>query len=191
MNKLFFTAIKLFAVMTILTGVVYPFFVTISAELFFKEKASGSLVTVNDKIVGSKLIGQKFDQPGYFFSRPSAVSYNPLPSGGSNLALTNAKLKVQVNKRIEDFCRVNEIDRTIAIPPEMVFASGSGLDPHISPEAAVLQVDRIVKTRNFSKEQKDILLKKVDSLTEVPLWGFIGKSRINVLSLNLEVDKIK
>jgi len=184
-------AIKMLFALTILTGMVYPLFITAFAQLFFREKANGSLITENKVKIGSKLIGQLFDSPGYFSSRPSAVSYSPLPSGGSNMGLTNAALKELVNKRRAGFYMANLTDSCVAVPSEMVFASGSGLDPHISPEAAYLQVGRISGCRNFNPGQKDKLLRAIQDLTEKPQFGLLGKNRINVLLLNLEVDKIK
>jgi len=183
-------SIKIFAVLTLLCGVVYPLLITGIAQLAFSEKANGSLITQNNKIVGSELIGQKFDSIIYFSSWPSATDYNPLPSGGSNLGPTSSKLKQLVADRKAQWVKSNPTSDPEKIPSEMLLASASGLDPHISPQAALLQVDRIVKARNFDESQKQQLLKSVSKLSEAPQFLFLGENRINVLVLNLELDKL-
>ena len=189
--KTIFTAIKIFAFLTVLTGIVYPLFVTGIAQLAFPSKANGSLIVKDHKIIGSELIGQQFDSIIYFSSRPSAVSYNPLPSGGSNYGLTNTKLKKQVNERKQQFIIFNQLDSLTEIPSEMLFASASGLDPHISPKAALMQVERVAKARNFDHSQKKQLLDLVQKVTENRQYGLLGEERINVLLLNLKLDEIK
>jgi K+-transporting ATPase ATPase C chain len=139
--------------------------------------------------VGSELIGQQFDTAIYFSSRPSAVSYNPLPSGGSNFGLTNVKLKNLVTERKKQFIAFNQLDSLTEIPSEMLFASASGLDPHISPQAALLQVERIARARNFDSSQKQKLTQCITDLTERPQYLCLGDERINVLVLNLELSK--
>ncbi len=146
-------AIRILLVMTVLTGVIYPFLMTGVAQVAFPAKANGSLVTRDGKIIGSELIGQKFDSSIYFWSRPSAIDYNPIPSGASNLGPTSKKLKEQVRERRRVFAAGNSIADTSAIPKEMLFASASGLDPHISPEAALLQLKRVAMARNLSDTQ--------------------------------------
>jgi K+-transporting ATPase ATPase C chain len=189
--KTLIIALKIFLFFTILTGVVYPLLVTGIAQLVFPAKANGSLVVSNNKTIGSKLIAQQFDSIIYFTSRPSAVSNNPLPSGGSNFGLTNAKLRDAVNKRKKQFIAFNQLDNLDEIPSEMLFASASGLDPHISPEAALLQVDRVAKARNYNTAQKQKLLQCIKELTEPPQLFCLGNERLNVFVLNLETDKIK
>jgi K+-transporting ATPase ATPase C chain len=189
--KTIFISLKIFLLLTVLTGIIYPLFVTGIAQLIFPGKANGSLIMRDNKIIGSELIGQPFDSIIYFTSRPSAVSYNPLPSGGSNYGLTNAKLKEQVAERKKQFVEFNKLDSLTVIPSEMLFASASGLDPHISAKAALLQVDRIVEARNYTKEQKEVLLHLIKNRTETPQFMILGDERINVLLLNLELDKIK
>jgi potassium-transporting ATPase KdpC subunit len=152
---------------------------------------SCSLIKKDNKLVGSELIGQQFDSTFYFSSRPSAISYNPLPSGGSNYGLTNMKLKNLVDERKRKFIAFNQLDSSIEIPSEMLFASASGLDPHISPQAAILQLNRIAKTRNFNAVQKQNLEILIKNLTESPQFFCLGDERINVLKLNLELDKIE
>jgi potassium-transporting ATPase KdpC subunit len=183
-------ALKFLLVMTVLTGVIYPLLMTGISQVSFPSKANGSLITKDGMVVGSELIGQKFDTTIYFWSRPSAVSYNPIPSGASNYGSTSDTLKKLVNIRRDSFAQANSISDKYLVPNEMIFASGSGLDPHISPEAALIQLDRIVRARHFSDTQKEKLLSKINGLTEMPQYLFLGEKRINVLNLNLELDKI-
>jgi K+-transporting ATPase ATPase C chain len=182
--------LKIFLFFTILTGIMYPLFITGIAQIVFPVKANGSLIVEDNRIIGSKLIGQQFDSTIYFTSRPSAILYNPLPSGGSNLGLTNVRLKDLVTRRRIQFIAFNQLDSLTTIPSEMLFASGSGLDPHISQKAALLQVDRIAKARNFNAVQKQNLVQSVKELTEIPLFLVIGEERVNVLILNLELNKL-
>ena len=184
-------SLKIFLFFTILTGIVYPIFITGIAQILFPRQANGSLILKRDKIIGSELIGQNFDTIFYFSSRPSAVSHNPLPSGGSNYGLTNAKLKHSVDSIRKQFIAYNQLGNNIEIPSEMLFASASGLDPHISPKAALLQIDRIAKARNYNALQKDKLLQCVKAHTEEPQFLCLGEERVNVLLLNLDIDKIK
>ena len=175
---------------SLVTGIIYPVFITALANLLFKDKANGSLIKKNGLLIGSSLIGQAFDSSAYFWSRPSAIGYNPLPSVGSNLGLTNTKLWQEFKEREQNFIRMNGLQRGMPVPSEMVFASGSGLDPHISPEAAFMQIDRIVKTRNFSILQKNELQILIIKLIEEPQFHLFGQERINVFMLNLELDKL-
>jgi len=183
-------ALKFLLVMTILTGIIYPLFMTGVAQLSFPDKANGSLITKDGKIIGSELIGQKFDSTIYFWSRPSAIGYNPIPSGASNYGPTSDTLKKQVKQRRILFANANSVNDIMTIPKEMIFASGSGLDPHISPEAALLQIERVVKARNLNSIQKQELVKVLKNLTEAPQFSCLGEERINVLDLNLELDKL-
>jgi potassium-transporting ATPase KdpC subunit len=183
-------ALKFLLVMTILTGIIYPLLMTGLAQLAFPYKANGSLIRKNDMVIGSELIGQKFDSTAYFWSRPSSTGYNAVPSGASNYGPTSDTLKKQVAARRMFFAKMNSLSNPMMTPNEMAFASGSGLDPHISPEAALLQVDRIAVSRHFSNTQKEKILRKIAELTEHPQFLFLGEQRINVLVLNLELDKI-
>lgn len=189
--KTFCTSLKIFLLFTVLTGIIYPLLITSIAQIFFHEKANGSIIKDKKIIIGSKLIGQHFDSPIYFHPRPSATDYNTLPSGGSNMSITNLRLKEAVGKRKSDFITENNIDTLTDIPSEMVFASASGLDPHISPEAALLQVNRISAARDFDLLRKEKLIQLIKLQTEAPRLSFTGTKKINVLLLNLEVDKIK
>jgi potassium-transporting ATPase KdpC subunit len=189
--KTLIISLKIFLFFTILTGIVYPLLVTGIAQVVFPEKANGSLIVINNKTIGSELIGQCFDSKIYFSSRPSAISYNPLPSGGSNYGLTNPKLKSIVSERRDQFIAFNQLDTLNVIPAEMLFASASGLDPHISREAALLQVERIVKYRYLTEAQHEEVTNLINNLTEEPQFHLLGQERINVLLLNLSLDRIK
>jgi potassium-transporting ATPase KdpC subunit len=189
--KTLIVSLKILVFFIVLTGIIYPVLVTIPAQVIFPYKANGGLLVVNNKITGSKLIGQRFDSAVYFSSRPSAISYNPLPSGGSNYSLTSEKLKDLVEQRKQQFIASNQLDSLSAVPPEMLFASASGLDPHISPKAAMLQANRIAEARNFSHDKKQKLIECIQECTEEPQFLLLGEERINVLLLNLRVDKIR
>ena len=190
MEKQTIIALKFLLVMTILTGIIYPFFMTGVAQLTFHSKANGSLIMKEGKIIGSELIGQKFDSIIYFWSRPSAIEYNPIPSCGSNFGPTSEKLKKQVTDRRVLFANNNSVSDTLSIPKEMIFASASGLDPHISPEAVRMQANRIAKARHLNELQKNQLNTLVNSLIEYPQFGIFGESRINVFQLNLRTDSL-
>lgn len=189
--KTLIISIKIFLFFTVLTGIIYPLLITGISQVVFPAKANGSLIVKGNKTIGSELIGQQFDSILYFSSRPSAISYNPLPSGGSNYGLTNSKLKDLVIQRKQKFIEFNKLDSTTVIPAEMLFASASGLDPHISKQAALLQVNRIKIARNFNEVQYQNLLQCVESQTVTPQLLILGQERVNVILLNLELDKIQ
>ncbi|WP_435009567.1 potassium-transporting ATPase subunit KdpC [Tundrisphaera lichenicola] len=172
--------------MTILTGLVYPLVVTVLAQLIFPDRANGSLLEIDGKIVGSSLIGQPFSRPGYFWGRPSAtasVPYNAASSGGSNLGPLHPDLAKNVRSRIDS---IREHDPRLAnIPVDLVTASGSGLDPHISPAAAEVQVRRVASARGIDENR---LRRLVDRHTEGRQFGLLGEPRVNVLQLNLALD---
>lgn len=182
------TSIKIFLLLTLLTGVAYPLAITGIAQFLFHDKANGSLLEVNGKTVGSLLIGQQFDSARYFMPRPSAIEYQPLPSGGSNLGLTNLKLKQLVTVREKKFRELNGIDAQAEIPAEMLFSSGSGLDPHISPQAALMQVERIAKVRKFTSTQKKWLLNQISLENNQAQFGILGYNYINILKINVLMD---
>ena len=189
--KTLFISLKIFLAFTVLTGIIYPLFITGIAQVIFPAKANGSLLERDRQVVGSELIGQQFDSAIYFTSRPSVILYNPLPSGGSNYGLTNIRLKELVTARKHNFYSFNQLDSLTVIPSEMLFASASGLDPHISPQAALLQVDRIAKARHFNDACKKKLIACIKDITEGPQFLCLGEERVNVLLLNLETDKIR
>lgn len=170
-------ALRLFLWLFIITGVVYPSLITFIAHTTMKHKATGSLVKG-----GSLLIGQKFEGEKYFWSRPSAVDYNPLPSGGSNLGPTSKTLKNNVEKRRLLIAKASDNGEP---PSELLFASGSGLDPHISPAAAYFQLHRIARARKIDEEK---IREIVHLLIEKRRFGFIGVPCVNVLKLNLALD---
>jgi K+-transporting ATPase ATPase C chain len=191
MKKQSIIALKFLLVMTILTGIIYPLFMTGVAQVSFPAKANGSLIKKDGKIIGSHLIGQKFDTTIYFWSRPSAIDYNPIPSGASNFGPTSKALKKQVVERRSLFATKNSMKDTTAIPKEMIFASGSGLDPHISPEAALLQLERVAKARHLDKIQTQQVQQLIKDKTENPQFSLLGEPRINVFELNLALDNIR
>jgi len=191
MMKQAIIALKMILLMTLLTGVVYTIAVTQISHLLFREKANGSLVYRNGQIIGSKLMGQDFSDAGYFWPRPSSTGYNPYPSGGSNLGPTSDKLKKLVIERAMKFSRDNLLSSNTPVPGEMLFSSASGLDPYISPEAALLQVERIARVRGFSATKKEDLCSKIRLVTTYPQFLILGEPRVNVFLLNLELDSMR
>jgi potassium-transporting ATPase KdpC subunit len=179
-------ASKLFLIMTVITGVIYPLLITLFGQALFPVKANGSLIKVDGKIVGSELLGQKFASDKYFWPRPSAIDYNPLPSGGSNLGPTSAALRDSVAVRRYALERTNS--GSFQIPIDLLFASGSGLDPDITPEAADYQINRIANSRALDNEAKKKLINLVEAHIEPPDFKVLGEPRVNVLRLNLAVD---
>lgn len=179
-------ALRLFLLMTILTGVAYPFLITGLAQILYTDKTNGSLVVFRGKVVGSDLIGQKFVSEKYFWPRPSAIDYNPLPSGGSNLGPTSVDLLTRVAERRKLMEKAHP--ESGAVPSDLLFASGSGLDPHITPEAAKYQLERVARARALDIEQKKILITLVEQYVEPPVFGIFGQPRVNVLRLNLAID---
>jgi K+-transporting ATPase ATPase C chain len=183
-------AMKFLLVMTVLTGLVYPVFITVIAQITFPSKSNGSLILKDGKVIGSELIGQKFDSSIYFWSRPSVIGYNPIPSGATNYGPVSDTLRKLVSFRRDYFAGMNSIKDVISVPEEMIFASASGLDPHISPEAAFMQVERISKARQLDNLQKEKLIKKIKYMTEAPQFLILGEERLNVLTMNIELNKI-
>jgi K+-transporting ATPase ATPase C chain len=180
-------ALVLFLVLSVLTGLVYPLAVTGIAQLAFPGSANGSLVIQGGQVVGSELIGQAFSDPKHFWSRPSATSpmpYNAANSGGSNLGPTNPALADAVKSRIAAL-READPGNTAQVPVDLVTASASGLDPHISRAAADYQVARVARARGLPEAEVRAL---VERHTEQPLLGFIGEPRVHVLRLNLALD---
>jgi len=180
-------AFRVTLLFTILTGLVYPGVVMAIAQVLFHNQANGSLVTVNGQVVGSSLIGQNFTKPEYFQPRPSAAGngYDATASGGSNYGPTNQKLADRVKASIDQFRKDNP-DYTGPIPADMVTASGSGLDPHISPASAIAQTPRVAKARGVPAEQVQQLIAKN---TDGRQLGFLGEPGVNVLNLNLALDQ--
>jgi potassium-transporting ATPase KdpC subunit len=181
-------ALILLVVLTVVTGVIYPVIVTVIAQVVFPHQANGSLIVKDGKVVGSALIGQPFDDPKYFWGRPSATSpfpYNAASSSGSNLSPTNPAQIKNVQDRV-DVLRATDPDNKAPVPVDLVTASGSGLDPHISPAAALYQVNRVAKAR---KLDPGVVRELVERNTEGRQLGFLGEPRVNVLALNLALDR--
>ena len=181
-------SVVVFLGLTIVTGVVYPAVMTVVAQVVFAHQANGSLIVRDGKVVGSALIGQQFDEPRYFWSRPSATGptpYNAAASTGSNYGPTNPAQLDAVRGRVDGLHKASA-DQTGSIPIDLVTASGSGLDPHISPAAAEYQVARVAKARNMSVEAiRDLVAQH----TAGRQLGVLGEPRVNVLELNLAMDK--
>jgi potassium-transporting ATPase KdpC subunit len=178
--------IKLF--MTLVLGVVYPLVMTGISQVLFPHQANGSLIMSGDKVIGSELIGQNFAKPGYFQPRPSAAGndgYDPTASGGSNYGPTSQKLVDRVKASMDKFRKENP-DYTGPLPADLVTASASGLDPHLSPDSAKAQAARVAKARGVSLDRMNQLIAQ---FTEGPDLGFLGEPRVNVLKLNLAVDQ--
>ena len=183
-------ALRMLVVLTALTGGVYPLAVTGIAQVAFSSAANGSLIVVNGKTLGSSLIGQPFDDPKYFWSRPSATSpqpYNGASSGASNQGARNPGLADAVKDRIKAL-RDADPDNKARVPIDLVTASGSGLDPHISVAAAAYQASRVARVRGLSIDR---VMSLVGEHTEGRTLGLLGEPRVNVLELNLALDGIR
>jgi K+-transporting ATPase ATPase C chain len=181
------TALKIFVVLTVITGLIYPLAITAFAQIICPSKANGSMIIKENKIIGSELIGQQFTKPEFFWGRPSAIGNNPMPSGGSNLSPVSKEFKVQFQARVDTIRKYHGNIEVNLIPKDLLFASASGVDPHISPEAAYFQVERIAKVRNFNLLKKLELIKFINSSIERPDMFILGQPRVNVLLLNLKL----
>jgi K+-transporting ATPase ATPase C chain len=187
MNNLLRPLFVLFALLTVLTGVIYPLLVTGVGKVFFPLQVAGSLLVRDGKLIGSSLISQSFQEPQYFWGRLSATA--PMPnnaaaSGGSNFGALNPALIDAAQARIEAL-KAADPDNHAPIPVDLVTASGSGLDPHISPAAALYQVNRVAAARHLNPAR---LRAQVVAAIEGPQWGVFGEARVNVLNLNLALD---
>jgi len=182
--KTLFQSIKITLVFTVILCVIYPVFIAVTGKLS-KGNGNGETISVNGKIVGYANIGQKFDQPQYFWGRPSAVAYNAAGSAGSNKAPGNADYLKEVSNRIDTLLKYHPYLKRSDIPADMVTASGSGLDPDISPEAAKIQIKRVAQFRNVDEQ-------KVRALVERQIEkSFMGPAKINVLKLNIALNTLK
>lgn len=179
--------LRLFLTMTLITGVVYPLLVTAVAKLLMPKQAEGSLIFQDDRLIGSSLIAQKFEQEKYFWPRPSAVDYDPLPSGASNLGPISKELKQMVLEREK---KLLEKAPSQVIPRELLYASGSGLDPHISPETVYFQLQRVLEARGWEKNELKVA-NVIRELTENTFFPYLGPTYINVLKLNLALDQLE
>ena len=190
MNTIFRPAVVLFTVLTLVTGVVYPLVTTGVAQTLFASQAGGSIILRDGKPVGSSLIGQNFSEPRHFWGRPSATGpmpYNASASSGSNQGPLNPALTDAVKGRI-GVLRAADPGNTAPVPVDLVTASASGLDPHISPAAARYQIARVAKARGLAPERVQGL---VNLQTENPLFGFLGEAKVNVLKLNLALEALR
>jgi len=177
-------------VWSVITGVIYTAVFTVFAQVVFHRQANGSLVERDGKIIGSEFLAQQFTGTNYFWPRPSACGYGTGPSGisassGSNLGATSAKLQAAVSNNIVAFISGNNLPTNTVVPADMVYASASGLDPDISPEAAQLQMARVAVSRGLSEDKVKAL---VAQYTETPQWGIFGQARVKVLLLNVALD---
>lgn len=188
--KIFSQSLRLFLFLTGLTGIIYPLVITGLAELTMYENANGSLVSYASKPAGSLLIAQEFKSPEYFWPRPSATQYDPLHSGGSQLGPTSLHLKNKVEERLKVLMQAHSVGDSQEVPSDLIYASGSGLDPHITPRAALFQVERIAKARKLSPDEKATLEKMIKNVIERHHWGFGGPPHINVLKLNIALDEL-
>ena len=192
MIKLILQSVKQLILWSVVTGAVYPLVVTVLCQVMFHDQANGSLVMRDGKLIGSALLAQQFQGSNYFWPRPSACTYGSSPGGivassGSNLGPTSGALQTNVNNNASAFISGNNLPTNTAVPADMVFASASGLDPHISPESARLQIARVAASRGLSQDKvKDL----VEKFVEPPQWGFLGQSRVNVLLLNVALDQL-
>ena len=192
MKKLFLQSVRQTLLWAVVTGIIYPLFITLIAQTAFKDQANGSLVARQGKIIGSALLAQQFQGTNYFWPRPSACTYGTGGSGivassGSNLGPTSGQLHTNVMNNTAAFISGNNLPTNTVVPPDMIFASASGLDPHISPEAARLQIARVAVSRGLSEDK---VTKLVDRFIEPPQWGFLGQARVNVLLLNVALDEM-
>ena len=184
--KSLITAVLMTVVTTVLLGLIYPLAITGIAQVIFPEKANGQLIVRDGQVIGSRIIGQPFSSPGYFRSRPSAAGaagYDAGASSGSNLGPTNQKLIDRVKADVQ---RLQAENPGMPVPVDLVTSSGSGLDPHITPAAAEFQVPRVARERGVSEDE---LRRAVAAHTQGRQFGFLGEPTVNVLELNLELDR--
>lgn len=187
MKKYIIQSIRLTLVLTVLLCIIYPVIIAAAGKLA-KGHGNGETITLNGKVVGYANIGQNFTKPQYFWGRPSAAAYNAAGSAGSNKGPSNPDYLKDVNNRIDTLLKYHPYLKRSDIPADMVTASGSGLDPDISPAAAAIQVKRIAQIRHIDEQRITDLVKQN---TQGPLWGMFGPSKVNVLKLNIALDQIK
>lgn len=183
---MFIKPLRAILVMTILCGLIYPLAMTGLCQAFFPYQANGSIIEHDGKVIGSAIIGQEFKDDKYFSGRPSANEYNAADSAGTNYGAINKELKKQVEERAAAVRAKYGLLPTEKVPSDMVTNDAAGFDPHLSPESIRMQVDRVAQARNMDKS---VVLKLVEQNIEYPSFGFIGEARVNVLKLNLALDK--
>jgi potassium-transporting ATPase KdpC subunit len=183
-------SLLVFAGLSLICGLIYPLMITVVSQAIFPRQSNASVIKKGDIIIGSQQIGQLFTGQKYFHGRPSAADppYDASNSGGSNLAPSSVKLLEQVQTRIEQVRRKNRLPANTPIPADLVLASASGLDPHISSEAALLQVPRIAQERKITVVDME---RMIHQNTQHPFWGIWGKERVHVLNLNIALDNFK
>lgn len=179
MNKNIVVSLKYLFLSILLFGFLYTFTITVIGHVLFNYKTSGSLIEKDKQIIGSKLIGQRFSDPKFFWGRPSASNYNANPSSASNYGVISTNLKKEVDNRIEILKQFSPNIKIEKIPPELLFASSSGLDPHISKQTALFQVNRVMKIRHLSEPESKKILDLIN-----------GHEIVNVLELNIELEKV-
>ena len=183
--KYIIPALRFKIFMTVLLGLIYPFAMTGLSQILFPKQASGEFISRGGQVIGSVKIAQSFESAGYLWTRPSAVAYNHLPSGGSNYGQISHALKITGNARRTKIKQAHP-DQSIEPPQDLLYASGSGLDPHISPESAYYQIGRVALARKMNSENVRTL---VEQIIEQRQLGFLGEPTVNVLELNLALDK--
>ena len=188
MKRSLIVSLRMLSVLTLLTGVLYPAVMTLFAQFLFPRQANGSLIIKNGNVVGSELLSQDFSSEKYFHARPSAIGWNPAPSGGTNWGPTDKRMADSAAARTKRFRDENGLAADVPVPPEMIFASASGVDPHIGPDAALLQVNRVARARGLDSIATEKLRTLVVSRIEGPQFGLFGMPRVNVLLLNRALD---
>ena len=178
--KILIQSLRMLILLTVLTGILYPILITLLAGACFHDKATGSLISNHNTVIGSSLLAQKCEKENYFWPRPSGCDYGTVPSGASNLGPTSAALAKTLDDRRKQFGE--------NAPVDLLTASGSGLDPHISPEAAIFQIERIAKARNLPENR---LEEMVHAHTENPQFGILGSARVNVFTLNIALNQLQ
>lgn len=185
---MFKRSLLMFLWMTLITGIVYPLLITLTSQIAMPFQSNGSLISSHDRVIGSRLIGQKFLADKYFWGRPSANDYNGLASGGSHLGPINLTLKELVETRRKDLQKYNQES---SVPSDLLFASASGLDPHITVEAAIFQMQRIVYARGGGAELNQQVYNLIHDKIQKRKFGFLGTPTLNVLELNLALDGLQ
>ena len=191
MKTTFLPALRLFLALTLLTGIVYPLAATGVARLCFPRQASGSALGRDGKVIGSELLGQSFTNMSVFWPRPSGADFATIPNGASNKGPTSADLKKAVAERVARLRQAHGLPPDAPVPADLLLASGSGLDPHISPAAARFQLERVARARGFDEVRRQRLATLVEQRVEPRQFGFLGEPRVNVLKLNLALDSIQ